>query len=79
MDILRPGYERVKHIKDDDARITALEQTSVVVAIENLLEFPFVKDAVAGGRLSLHGLWHSIGDGVLLAYNSTTRRFEPVG
>ena len=79
MDILRPGYERVKHIGDDAARITALEQTSVVVAIENLLEFPFVQEAVSEGRLSLHGLWHSIGDGVLMAYNAGSKQFESVG
>ncbi|MBL1437036.1 MAG: carbonic anhydrase [Rhodobacteraceae bacterium] len=78
MDILRPGYERVKHIEDDAARITALELTSVIVAIENLLEFPFIQEAIASGQLSLHGLWHSIGDGVLMAYNATTGNFEPL-
>jgi len=79
MDILRPGYERVKHIEDDAERITALEHISVVVAIENLLEFPFVQAAVSSGQLGLHGLWHSIGDGVLMAYNAGTNSFEPVG
>ena len=79
MDILRPGYERVKHIEDDAERITALEHTSVVIAIENLMEFPFVKEAVGRGQLSLHGLWHSIGDGVLKSYNASTGQFEPVG
>ncbi|NOR62446.1 MAG: carbonic anhydrase [Rhodobacteraceae bacterium] len=76
MDILRPGYERVKHIENDAERITALELTSVMVAIENLTEFPFIQDAIASGQLSLHGLWHSIGDGVLMAYNTTTGNFE---
>jgi carbonic anhydrase len=79
MDILRPGYERVKHIKDDGERITALELTSVVVAIENLLEFPFIQEAIGSGQLSLHGLWHSIGDGVLMAYDAPSASFKPVG
>jgi len=79
MDILRPGYERVKHIDENEARITALEHTGVVIAIENLLGFPFVREAVESGQLSLHGLWHSIGDGVLLAYNGSKGQFEPVG
>jgi len=79
MDILRPGYERVKHIEDDGERITALELTSVVIAIENLLEFPFVQEAIASGQLSLHGLWHSIGDGVLMAYEPESGGFKPVG
>ncbi len=79
MDILRPGYERVKHIEDDATRVTALEQTGVVVAIENLLGFPFVREAVESGQMSLHGLWHSIGDGVLKSYNHQSGQFEPVG
>lgn len=78
MDILRPGYDRVKHIEDDAERITALELTSVMVAIENLTEFPFIQEAMASGQLSLHGLWHSIGDGVLMAYNATSGNFEPL-
>jgi len=79
MDILRPGYERVKHIKDDAERIRALEHTSVVIAIENLLEFPFVQQAVTSGQLSLHGLWHCIGNGELMYFNSASGRFEAVG
>jgi len=79
MDILRPGYDRVRHIENDAERITALELTGVLIAIENLLDFPFVKAAVDSGELSLHGLWHSIGDGVLKAYNPKTDSFQPVG
>ncbi|MCF6272250.1 MAG: carbonic anhydrase [Rhodobacteraceae bacterium] len=79
MDILRPGYERVRHIEDDSTRITALEHTGVVIAMENLMGFPFVREAVESGQLSLHGLWHSIGDGVLMAYDPDTAQFAPVG
>jgi len=79
IDILRPGYERVRHIEDDATRVTALEHTGVVIAMENLLGFPFVKEAVDAGKLSLHGLWHSIGDGVLMGYDSETKSFQPVG
>jgi len=79
MDILRPGYERVRYIEDEDARVMALEHTGVLIAIENLLGFPFVCEAVASGQLSLHGLWHSIGDGVLKSYDPVTDAFQPVG
>lgn len=79
MDILRPGFERVRHIEDNAARVTALEHTGVLIAIENLLGFPFVQEAVASGQLSLHGLWHSIGDGVLMSYDSESDTFQPVG
>jgi carbonic anhydrase len=79
MDILRPGYERIKHIEDDAERITALEHISVIIAIENLLEFPFVQQAVAAGQLSLHGLWHCIGNGELMYFDSALGHFAPVG
>lgn len=78
MEILRPGFERVRHIKDDAERIRALEHTGVLIALENLMGFPFVEQAVNDGALELHGLWHSIGDGVLESYNSETGAFEPV-
>ena len=38
MDILRPGYEKVKDIKDDDERQSALEKQAVVVSLENLMK-----------------------------------------
>ncbi len=65
MDILRPGYERVKDEPDEDKRKRALEKQAVLVSLENLLGFPFVKEATESGHLSLHGLWTDTGDGSL--------------
>ncbi|MHA6324595.1 carbonic anhydrase [Roseivivax sp. CAU 1753] len=66
MDILRPGYERVQArgvSEEESAR--ALEKEAVMVSLENLMTFPFVKSAVEAGDLSLHGLWTDIGEGSL--------------
>ncbi|MBL4807515.1 MAG: carbonic anhydrase [Rhodobacteraceae bacterium] len=79
MDILRPGYARVRDIEDDDARIQAFEHVGVVIAMENLLGFPFVRDAIDAGNVTLHGLWHNIRDGGLMSYNADLKKFEPVG
>lgn len=68
MDILRPGFERVKEIKNDDERKRALEKEAVLVSLENLAGFPFVRDAVDSGHLSLHGLWTDTGEGSLEHY-----------
>ncbi|MDX1779964.1 MAG: carbonic anhydrase [Thalassovita sp.] len=68
MDILRPGYEKVKDIADEDERTRALEKQAILTSLENLMSFPFVKDAVEGGQLSLHGVWHDIGEGNLEHY-----------
>lgn len=78
MDILRPGYERVAGSGDPETEITALEKEAVVVSIENLLTFPFVKEAVEEGTLTLHGLWNDIGEGELHQYDAETGAFRPV-
>jgi len=65
MDILRPGYERVKDEPDEGKRKRALEKQAVLISLENLLGFPFVKEATESGHLSLHGLWTDTGEGSL--------------
>lgn len=68
MDILRPGYERVKDIEDEDDRRRALEKQAVLISLENLAGFPFIAEAIDHGLLSLHGLWTDIGEGGLEHY-----------
>ncbi|WP_373355486.1 carbonic anhydrase [Pseudoroseicyclus sp. CXY001] len=78
LDILRPGYERVKDRIGGEQGMIALEHEAVLVSLENLMTFPFVKEAVEAERLSLHGLWTHIGEGGLHQYVSATGTFEPV-
>jgi carbonic anhydrase len=68
MDILRPGFERVRDLPDG-LRPRALEKEAVLVSLENLMTFPFVRDAVAEERLTLHGLWNDTGEGILENYD----------
>ncbi|MBM9593228.1 carbonic anhydrase [Roseitranquillus sediminis] len=75
MDILRPGYERVR---ERGGGQTELEHEAVLVSLENLMTFPFVREAVEAERLSLHGLWVDIGDGRLLQHDPKSHAFEPV-
>ena len=51
---------------------TAFEYASVLNSLDNLLTFPFVRQAVEAGRLTLHGAHFSIGDGVLQAIDPET-------
>ena len=69
MDILRPGYDRVAHLPQAE-QIAALEKEAVLVSLENLMSFPFIAEAVADDRLTLHGLWTDTGEGGL-------EQFEP--
>ncbi|MBY5972600.1 carbonic anhydrase [Pseudooceanicola marinus] len=68
MDLLRPGYERVKDIEGEQAQRDALERQAVLISLENLMTFPFLRDRVESGDLSVHGLWHDIGNGTLEQY-----------
>lgn len=78
MDMLRPRYERVAGIKDAEEKAHAFEKQAVLVSLENLLTFPFVKDRVENGDLSLHGLWHNISEGGLECFDPEQQTFEPV-
>ncbi|MCR8724229.1 carbonic anhydrase [Frigidibacter sp. ROC022] len=77
MDILRPGYERVTELPADD-QLEALEKQAVVISLENLLSFPFIKAAVDADDLSLHGLWTDTGAGELEQLEAETGAFVPV-
>lgn len=77
MDLLRPGYERVKDLPAAE-RLRALEREAVVISLENLMTFPFVRDAVEVGAMTLHGLWNDIAEGGLECYDPVTNRFVPM-
>lgn len=68
MDILKPGYEKVKHILDEEERKEALGKEAVLISLKNLQTFPFIKDAIKKDKLNLYGLWTHIGQGDLEHY-----------
>ena len=74
MDILRPGYDRIATLPAAE-RIPALEREAVLVSLDNLMTFPFVRDAVAGERLTLHGLWNDTGEGNLEQFDAAKGSF----
>lgn len=79
MDMLAPAYEEVaaRH-EDRDARQRALEEAAVATSLRNLETFPYVAEAVAEGRLAIHGAWMDIGAGRLHVFNTESRSFRPV-
>lgn len=78
MDILRPGYERTAHINDAALRVVAMEKEAVLISLENLMTFPFVRAAAEQDGMTLHGLWTDTGEGLLENYEVQTARFVPV-
>lgn len=78
MDILRPGFDKIKDIENEDDRKTALEKQAALTSLENLMTFPFVADAVKSGDLALHAIWHNIGEGTIEQYVPAERGFRQV-
>ncbi|WP_138470955.1 carbonic anhydrase [Poseidonocella sp. HB161398] len=78
LDVLRPGYERVKGVEDGDAHRIAMEKQTVVVSLENLMSFPFVQKAVEDELLAVHGLYMDIASGQLSQFEPATGEFSAI-
>ncbi len=61
-----------------EAQARACEQRAIMVSLSNLMTFPWVRERVEGGTLTLHGWYFDIGHGQLLRYNAATNAFEPL-
>ena len=78
MDILRPGFEKVKDISDEVDRIARLEREAVMVSIENLVTFTFVQKAIDDNELTLHALWTDIAEGTLEQFDTSLQSFVQI-
>jgi carbonic anhydrase len=56
----------------------ACEQAAILISLDNLLSFPWIRERVDDNTLALHG-WHfDIDTGELLAYSTETATFSPL-
>jgi carbonic anhydrase len=78
MDILRPGFKRIKDIEGTEEQVASLEREAVMISIENLITFPFVKEAVKRNDLTLHGLWTDIAEGTLEQFDVSKQHFVKI-
>jgi carbonic anhydrase len=62
---------------DEAARIRACEQNAVLVSLENLTTFSWVRERVESGELQLHGWYVDIAVPELSAYDWESRSFKP--
>ena len=78
LNILKPAFQKVL---DENADLTDhegvknLEKESIKVSINNLIDFPFVKEAIDKNLLSIHGVWHNIGNGDIESLDSNSLQF----
>jgi carbonic anhydrase len=59
-----------------EVRHRACEQQAILVSLNNLNTFPWIRERVEQGKLALHGWYFDIERGELLGYDATTRKFE---
>ena len=64
---------------EGDALLRASERQSVLLSLDNLTTFPFVRGAVASGKLGLHGWYLNIFEGALEIWNPDAGTFERLG
>jgi carbonic anhydrase len=61
-----------------EAQLRACEQQAIGVSLKNLMTFPWVRERIDSGLLSLHGWYFDIERGQLLQYSPFTHAFEPL-
>lgn len=81
MEFIAPARDSVKAaaaLSPDIDSQRALEQASVRLSIDNLASYPFVAEALAAGRLQLHGVIFDIAEGSLRELDTKSGQFKPV-
>ena len=81
MSLVESAYLRVEGTMPDaplKVKARVCEQSAVLVSLENLMTFPFIRQRVGDGRLRLHG-WHiDIRTCDLHVYDPARQQFEAV-
>jgi carbonic anhydrase len=62
--------------QDPESRAVACERQAVRISLNNLMSFPFVREAVAAERLQLHGWYFDLDRGELHGLDSATGRYS---
>lgn len=79
VEIAGPARDIVqRHMADKPLQIQAeaCEQISLLISLENLLTFPWLRERVEAGSLFLHGWYVDISTGNLFCYLPASGRFE---
>jgi len=58
--------------------VERIEKAAVFRSLENLMTFPFVRNAVERGTMQLHGAYFGVAEGSLFVLDQTTKEFRSV-
>jgi carbonic anhydrase len=81
MRLAREAHDEVMRTLPDaplEERLTACEQRGILVSLDNLMTFDWVKERVEAGALQLHGWYFDMEHGELLGYDRTSGTFRPI-
>ena len=68
---------RAEHPELDRQAFLEMELEGVRLSLRNLMAFPWVRERVESGRLTLHGAYFAIADGILHVCDEATGTFAP--
>lgn len=79
IEMLAEAREKIRaaHAELDRQAFLEMELEGVRLSLRNLMGFPWVSERVADGRLTLHGAYFAIADGVLHVLDEATGEFAP--
>ena len=78
LSILEPAYKNISKEGSDEMQIMSLEKESIKISINNLIEFPFIKESLEKDKLVIHGLWHDIASGELEMLEPSNSNFVKI-
>ena len=76
-----PALDRLRHdgpLDPSFPEVDQLSQLNVLLQMEHIRTFSFVKSRIADGSLRLHGWWFDIGHAETLTYDPQSHRFETI-
>lgn len=79
--IARPARDRVlRELPDRPAQeqARACEQYAIELSLGNLMTFPWIRERVERGTMTLHGWYFDIGSGELLGFSPERQAFVPL-
>ena len=75
---LKPAFKKIikkHHNFSNQKMIKELEKESIIISINNLKKFPFIKKLIINKRLVIHGVWHDIRSGNIESLDPKTMNF----
>ena len=81
LSLAEPARKRVKTQLGGlaaELQLRACEETSILLSMENLMTFPWIRERVEAGKLKIHGWYFNMNEGEMYDYDSEKEEFFPL-